>query len=97
MFAGLVHLRGDGVSGLGVVVEEGARDVRPAGDGGDADPGLLAPQPGDGLANALEGSFGPLAAGRKGSGRARFLPSRRAWPRRARPRRSRLRRSATKL
>ena len=65
------HGGGDGGSGLQMVIEEGAGDVRAAGDGGNADLGLLAPQSGDGRVDAVEGGFGPLAAGRQGRGRGR--------------------------
>jgi hypothetical protein len=68
--AGLGHGRGDCGPGFGVVVEEGAGDVRAAGDGGDADLGLLAAEPGDGLTDASEGGVGAVSAGRESGGRA---------------------------
>lgn len=70
--AGFGHGGGDRRSGLGVVVEEGAGDIRASGDGGNADLGLLAPEPGDGLVDPLECCLGFAAAGCQGRGRAGF-------------------------
>jgi hypothetical protein len=70
--AGFGYGSGDCGSGLGIVVEEGAGNPGPAGDGSDAGPGLLAAKTGDGVVNAPDGVLGGAAAGRQGGGRAGF-------------------------
>ena len=51
--------------GLGIAVEERARDTRPPSDGGHGDRRLLASHPGEGVVNALQRGLGAGAPGRE--------------------------------
>lgn len=71
-FPGLGNGCGDGSSGFGIVVEEGAGDVGAASDCSDADLDLVAPEVTDRFVDAPECCLGLAAAGRQRGGGARL-------------------------